>query len=64
MSNTSRVFIICGILISIFIGGFFGWIMKGEGGLYKSMAWGFEEKSQLWNRIRVDEKGYVLCHKD
>lgn len=28
------------------------------------MSYGYEEKSQLWYRIRVDEKGNVMCHKE
>ena len=28
------------------------------------MAYGFLEKDQIWNRIRVDEQGHVLCHKE
>ena len=27
-------------------------------------AYGFDEKSNMWNRIRVDEQGHVLCHKE
>jgi len=31
--------------------------------LSKSMSWGFDDKTQLWNRIRVDANGYVICSK-
>ena len=27
-------------------------------------AYGLYEKDQVWNRIRVDEKGNVICHKE
>ena len=27
-------------------------------------AYGFDEKSNMWNRIRVDENGNVICYKE
>lgn len=44
-----------------------GWAARGvsnDVGLGKAMAWGYSESNNVWNRIRVDEQGYVLCHKD
>ena len=32
--------------------------------LPSAMAYGLYEKDQVWNRIRVDEQGHVLCHKE
>ena len=59
-----RIMVICGILIAMFIGGLIGYMMR-EGSYYThSMAWGYEEKSNVWNRIRVDEVGFVMCHKE
>lgn len=31
--------------------------------LTATMAYGYVEKDQVWNRIRVDEKGFVMCSK-
>lgn len=28
-----------------------------------TMAYGYVEKDNVWNRIRVDEKGFVMCSK-
>ena len=45
-----------------------GWSVRGyvenTNPLGKAMAWGYDEISNTWNRIRVDEKGYVMCHKE
>ena len=46
-----------------------GWVVRGimesNQPLQKiAMGYGYEEKSNVWNRIRVDEQGYVMCHKD
>lgn len=27
-------------------------------------SYGYYEKDNVWNRIRVDEHGHVLCHKE
>lgn len=29
-----------------------------------SMAYGFQEDEEVWNRIRVDVKGNVICSKE
>jgi hypothetical protein len=53
--------ILCVICIAI------GWgarSLTDEVKLSKAMAWGYEENSNLWNRIRVNEKGYVICAKE
>lgn len=45
-----------------------GW--TGRGLTYKTiemkpaMAYGFEEQSQVWNRVRVNDKGQVVCAKE
>lgn len=47
-----------------------GWIARGvienreEKTLQGAMAWGYDEAQNVWNRIRVDEKGHVLCSKN
>lgn len=30
----------------------------------KAMAYGFNEASNVWNRIRVNDKGQVVCVKE
>lgn len=32
--------------------------------LIPTMAYGYFEKDNVWNRMRVDEKGHVLCSKE
>jgi hypothetical protein len=62
MNNKSLLIIL--VLVCILV----GWLVRGivenskKLEMNKAMAWGFEEKSQLWNRIRVDEQGFVMCH--
>lgn len=29
-----------------------------------ALAMGFDEDTQLWNRIRVDKDGFAICHKE
>lgn len=59
----NKVIIISGIIVAMFVGGLCGFFMRGEVGR-TSFAYGFEEQKQVWNRIRVDEHGYVICHKE
>ena len=45
-----------------------GWSARGikdndSSMIYKSMAWGYDEVNNNWNRIQVDNKGYVICNK-
>lgn len=37
---------------------------KIVGSFMPMMAYGLDEKDNSWNRIRVNEKGQVLCVKD
>jgi hypothetical protein len=30
----------------------------------RAMSYGFNEVNNVWNRIRVNEQGYVLCVKE
>lgn len=44
-----------------------GWVARGvisDVNIGKAMAWGFDDKTQLWNRIRVDAEGHVICSKE
>jgi len=53
--------VLCVICLAI------GWgarSLSNEVQLSKAMAWGYEEKSNLWNRIRVDAHGFVFCSKE
>ena len=51
------------LIVCFFVSGFFGYLVKASSEpLGKAMAWGYEEKSNVWNRIRVDEQGFVMCH--
>jgi len=53
------------VIASIIFGVIGGYIMRGPSEpLNKAMAWGFEEKSNVWNRIRVNESGFVICAKE
>jgi len=67
-TESKREYIMIGILVILCL--FIGWIGRGavennkKLELNTSMAWGFDEANQNWNRIRVDEKGYVICHKE
>lgn len=64
--NTLRTWVVFLCVLCILI----GWIGRSmietnkKVELNASMAWGYEEKSQLWNRIRVDENGLVICKKE
>jgi hypothetical protein len=64
MTKRGRVFVILLILFCVFV----GWVLRGiiEKGvnLDKAMAWGYNDENNVWNRIRVDTKGYVMCHKE
>jgi len=51
------------LIICMGIAGMIGYALR-DVPLYRAMAWGFEEKEQVWNRIRVDAQGYVMCHKE
>lgn len=41
-----------------------GKALEAKEPLKPMMAYGLVEKDQVWNRIRVDELGHVLCHKE
>lgn len=45
-----------------------GWVGKGltykQPELKPVMAYGLEETGQYWNRIRVNDKGHVICAKE
>lgn len=47
-----------------------GWVSRGVSNnsnmqnLHTAMAWGFEEEKQVWNRIRVNSEGKVICAKE
>ena len=62
MEMTTKVWIIT-IFICVFFGGLIGYMSRGPG-TTMALAWGFQEDKDVWNRIRVDERGYVLCHKE
>jgi len=59
-----KTIIICGVLIAMFVGGFMGYLMRGQGNYTTSLSMGFDETKNVWNRIRVDEQGNVICHKE
>jgi len=46
----------------------FGWALRGimDSRILQSpvMAYGYEESTQLWHRIRVNDKGQLLCAKE
>lgn len=54
------------VYLSVGIG--VGYLIRGSselmGKAVPAMAWGYEEKNNVWNRIRVDEQGNVMCHKE
>lgn len=53
------------LVICVFFSGLIGYLMRGSSEqLNKSMAWGFEEKKNVWNRIRVNESGFIICAKE
>ena len=67
---TNGIFALGLLIIAIFISGIFiGKLMFGIYDNEKTLtrmtgAYGFDEKSNMWNRIRVDENGNVICHKE
>lgn len=58
------VFVIAGIVGTFSLGMIIGEILYKNKVLPSAMAYGLYEKDQVWNRIRVDENGHVLCHKE
>jgi hypothetical protein len=43
-----------------------GWVVRGivENQPKMVFSMGYDEKMNLWNRIRVDAEGHVLCSKE
>lgn len=48
-----------------------GWVYRGivdspvpDKKMYQGVAWGYEQENNVWNRIRVDPNGNVICHKE
>lgn len=57
-------FVIAGLIGIFVLGMIIGEIVYKNKVLPSAMAYGLYEKDQVWNRIRVDEHGNVLCHKE
>ena len=51
---------IAAIIISICVSGLTGYMIRGPG-TTMSLAYGFQEDKDVWNRIRVNSNGYVIC---
>lgn len=64
MDKYPKVFLLVLCLLCIFIGwAFRGVVSSNDYRMYNARAWGFDEHADNWNRIRVDQNGYVICNK-
>ena len=56
------------LAILLFVCMLFGWAIRGivdSKALQRpTMSYGYEEATQLWHRIRVNDRGQIVCAKE
>lgn len=63
LANYPKFMLCMLIVLCIIIGWTSRGIVKGNDTIMsKSMAWGYDETDNMWNRIRVDKDGHVICN--